>query len=315
MATFADMIGQPAHLREEMQGGRAVQAYLFTGPAGTGKRTLADLCARTLNCTAEAGARPCGLCPSCQKYESGNHPDAIRVASEKTIGVEAVRELISRVNIRPYEGGLHTVIIEGADRMTPQAQNALLKTLETPPEDAVFFLTADQLGPILPTIISRCRTVRFQPLTIDQVEGVLKNRGVAPDRARLLANLSEGSVGRALAIQDSEKFWKLREAVDRSLTALHSPADVGLCALPLSEGKDQAGDVLDLMEMWARDAMVLRAGGDVIQEDLTASFEQADFSPARLLRGVLTARQRVGSNVNWQQVLEMLFFDLVSGGK
>ena len=317
MAAFADMIGLPAHLQEEMQAGRAVQAYLFSGPAGTGKRTLAALCAQALNCKGAPGTKPCGICPSCVQYESGNHPDHIRVtagADKASIGVDAVRDLISRVGIHPYEDGIHTVIIEGADKMTPQAQNALLKTLESPPEDAVFFLTADQTAPILPTIQSRCRGIRFSPLSLEQVETALERRGIPREKRALLASLSEGSVGRALAIHENEQFWKTRELVDASLRGLHTPADVALCALPLCEKKEQAADVLDLMELWARDAMVQREGGTAIQQDLAPAFSQAGFSPSRLLRGVFDARARVASNVSWQQVLEMLFFDLVSGG-
>ena len=163
MAGFDDLIGQPSHLREEMQHGRAVHAYLFTGPAGTGKRTLAALCAQTLNCTAPEGQRPCGKCPSCLQYETGNHPDAIRIAPEKSIGVDVVRDLISRMGVHTLESARRTVIIEQADKMTPQAQNALLKTLETPPSDAVLFLVTDQMSALLPTIISRCRAGEISP--------------------------------------------------------------------------------------------------------------------------------------------------------
>lgn len=315
MAGFGELIGQPAHLQEEMQHGRAVHAYLFTGPAGTGKRTLASLCAQALNCTAQELQRPCGKCPSCQQYESENHPDAIRLVPEKSIGVEAVRELISRMGVHTLEGARRTVLIEQAEKMTPQAQNALLKTLETPPSDAVFFLVTDQMSALLPTIISRCRAVRFRLLEAEEAQRVLQGRGVPADRAVLLARMYNGSVGRALEKNGDEEFWKNRERVRYALSILHTKADVSLAAAPLTESRDRAQETLDLIELWARDAMVLSAGGEPMQEDCREEYARASFSAEGLLAGVLEARRRLASNVSWQQALEALFFEIVSGGK
>ena len=315
MAGFDDLIGQPSHLREEMQHGRAVHAYLFTGPAGTGKRTLAALCAQTLNCTAPEGQRPCGKCPSCLQYETGNHPDAIRIAPEKSIGVDVVRDLISRMGVHTLESARRTVIIEQADKMTPQAQNALLKTLETPPSDAVLFLVTDQMSALLPTIISRCRVEKFHLLTAEQAQQALEKRGIPPERAALRARLCNGSVGKALEKHASEDFWKNRDKVRRALSLLHTEADVGLAAAPLTESREQAQEILDLIELWARDAMVLAAGGEIMQEDCREEYLNAPFSAEKLLSGVLETRKRLFSNVSWQQALEMLFFEIVSGGK
>lgn len=267
-------------------------------------------------CTAdEAEARPCGRCPSCQQYESGNHPDAIRVTPEKSIGVEAVRELISRMGVRTMESARRTVIIEQAEKMTPQAQNALLKTLETPPGDAVFFLVSDQMSALLPTIISRCRVVKFHLLEAEEAQRVLEKRGIARERAALLARMCNGSVGRALEKNESEDFWKNREKVRYALSILSTPADVGLAAAPLTESRDRAQETLDMIELWARDAMVLSEGGELMQEDCREEYARVPFSPQRLLMGVLEARRRLFSNVAWQQALETLFFDIVSGGK
>ena len=176
---FSDIAGSAAnHLRGEMQSARVVHAYLFAGPAGTGKRTLADICARALLCSGQ-GEKPCDVCPSCKQFLSGNHPDVIRVKPEKSIGVESVRETIDALAVHPYESGRHVVLIDEADKMTPQAQNALLKTLETPPGDAVFFLMTDQMTTLLPTIISRCRIVRFSLLEeADAVRVLMSQNGM-----------------------------------------------------------------------------------------------------------------------------------------
>ncbi len=314
---FSDIAGSAAnHLRAEMQSARVVHAYLFAGPAGTGKRSLADICARALLCTG-AGEKPCDACPSCKQFLSGNHPDVHRLRPDKSIGVEAVREMIDALAVHPYESSRHVVLVEEADKMTPQAQNALLKTLETPPGDAVFFLMTDQMTALLPTIISRCRIVRFALLEEKECVSVLASRyGMEEERARLLAKLSLGSVGQAIEMDKSEQYWKTREQVVRALSALHGAEDVGSAALPLTESRDQSGVILDILELCARDIMAMQdADGDVIQTDLHYVLPTDRFSGAQMLRSVMEARKRLASNVAWQSVLEMLFFDMAGGNR
>ncbi len=294
-----------------MQSSRVVHAYLFSGPAGTGKRTLADICARALLCRS-SGEKPCDECSACKRYLSGNHPDIHRIVPEKSIRIEEIRTLIDALSVHPYEGGRHVVLIENAEKMTPQAQNALLKTLETPPGDAVFFLMTDQMTSLLPTIISRCRIVRFSVLEEEDAVRVLVKGGLEEKRARLLSRLSQGSVGRALEMNLSEQYWKVREQTLRALTALHSAEDVGVAALPLSEGREQADIVMDVLELCARDIMVMQdSDGDVIQTDIQDMLPADRFSGAQMLQSVMEARRRLASNVSWQSVLEMLFFEML----
>ncbi len=314
---FSDIVGSAAsHLRGEMQSARVVHAYLFAGPAGTGKRSLADICARALLCTGP-GEKPCDECPSCRQFLSGNHPDMHRISPEKSIGVETIRELIGALAVHPYESSRHVVWMEDAHKMTPQAQNALLKTLETPPGDAVFFLMTDQMTALLPTIISRCRIVRFANLEeADCIRVLTAQHGMAEDRARLLSRLSMGSVGQAIEMDKSEQYWKVREQVIRALNALHGAEDVGTAALPLSESRDQAGMILDILELCARDIMAVQdADGEVIQTDLHLNLPTDRFSGAQMLKSVMEARKRLASNVAWQSVLEMLFFDMAGGNR
>ncbi len=311
---FSDMIGSAAdHLKDEMQSDRVVHAYLFTGPAGTGKRTLADICAQALLCKASKD-KPCGECPSCKRYSSGNHPDVHRIVPEKSIGVEAIRELIDALSVHSYEGGRRVVLIHRADKMTPQAQNALLKTLETPPGNAVFFLMTDQMTALLPTIISRCRIVRFSVLEEADAVRVLMKKGLSQERSRLLARLSMGAVGQALEMNQSEQYWDVREQTLRALGMLHRVEDVGMAALGLSENKDQAQMILDILELCARDIMVIQdADGAVIQTDIQEVLPSDRFAGAQMLANVMEARRRLAGNVSWQSVLEMLFFDMAGG--
>ena len=311
---FSEIVGSVSHhLREEMLSSRVVHAYLLTGPAGTGKRTLADICARALCCQSQ-GERPCDVCPSCKQFLSGNHPDFIRLKPEKSIGVDDVRQVIERLAVKPYEADRHIVVIEQADKMTTQAQNALLKTLETPPGNDVFFLIATQMTAMLPTIVSRCRVVRFPYLETHEAEAALKAHGVPEERARLLARLSQGSVGRALELNASEGWWQLRDKVLSSLAVLHEKQDVAIAALPLTEKREQAGDILDILELCARDLMVIQdAGGSVIQTDIEDKLQHLPFTGSQALLGVMEARKMLSSNVAWQAALEMLFFKMAGG--
>ena len=311
---FSEIVGSVSHhLREEMLSSRVVHAYLLTGPAGTGKRALADICARALCCESK-GERPCDACPSCKQFLSGNHPDFIRLKPEKSIGVDAVREVIERLSVKPYEADRHIVVIEQADKMTAQAQNALLKTLETPPGRDVFFLISTQMTALLPTIVSRCRVVRFHYLETDEAEAALKAHGLSEERARLLARLSQGSVGRALEMDASEEWWQLRDKALAALDALHESQDVAVAALPLSEKKEQANGILDIMELCARDLMAVQdAGGAVIQTDIEDRLCRQRFTGSKMLSAIMEARRMLQSNVAWQSALEMLFFKIVGG--
>lgn len=311
---FSDIVGSASNqLRREMQSARMVHAYLFAGPAGTGKRTLADICARALLCTGN-GERPCDECPACLQYLSGNHPDVLRLKPDKSIGVDAVRETVERLAVHPYESDRHIVIVESADKMTTQAQNAFLKTLESPPGVAVFFLITDQMNALLPTIVSRCRTIRFSQLEEREAVDALVKRGIDAERARLLARLSMGAVGRALEMEQSEQYWKVREQTVRALSMLQGMEDVGVAALPLVENRDHASMILDILELCARDIMSLQdSDGEAIQIDLIHLLPSDRFSGEKMLLGVMNARKRLAGNVAWQSVLEMLFFDIAGG--
>ena len=156
--------------------------------------------------------------------------------------------------------------------------------------------------------------VRFHYLEPDEAETALKAHGLPEDRARLLARLSQGSVGRALAMNESDAWWALREKVIASLAALHEKQDVAVAALPLAEKREQASDILDILELCARDLMVIQdAGGGVVQTDIEEKLAQLRFTGSRALRGVMEARRMLASNVAWQSALEMLFFNMAGG--
>ena len=307
-----EWVGQGEKLEQLMrsvQAGRIVHALLFSGPRGTGKRTAARWFAQSMLCRGED--RPCGVCPACKQFLSGAHPDVRVLQPEKNvIKVEAIRDLIEYLSLQPYEGGKHIAIIEQADRMNPNAQNALLKTLENPSGDVMFFLITDAPGGLLSTILSRCQTVRFAPLSVDDCASALERRGVEPERARLLAGLSQGAVGRALEMDRDEAFFELRERVLRSLEALNGRGSVARAASELAEEKGGERAVLEIMELWARDLMAVQNGAAVFEASDAARLARCNIDGSRLLQSVMRAGKQLAANVSWINVLESMYFEL-----
>ena len=241
---------------------------------------------------------------------SGNHPDARTLAPKgRSIGVDDVRELMDYLSRRPYEGRWHVAIIERADKMTPSAQNALLKTLEEPPADTVFFLLTDTPGALLSTVRSRLRMVRVAPLTREACAAALVRRGVDARRAQRLAGLAHGSVGRALELQADEGFEALLARVLDSLAALRGTSAVAEAAAPFYEERERQEDILSILETIARDRMALQNG--VETEALAPEeLENVRVDGRKLMLAVLEARRMLAANVAWQNALDALYFSL-----
>ena len=298
-------------LMRSVQAGRIVHALLFVGPRGSGKRTMASMFAQAVMCQGP-DPRPCGACPACKRVLAGSHPDVkILRPEKKSIGVDEIRDLIGYLAVRPYEGGRHIAIIEQADKLTVNAQNALLKTLETPPGDAMFILISDAPGTLLPTILSRCQSVRFGDLPVEDCAKVLERRGMDPQRARLLSGMAQGSVGRALELDNDGDYMALRDRVLQSLETLKSPATVAEAATMLEEGKGQEVTILDIMELWARDRMAVQAGAAPYQSGDEPRLQKLNLDGRALLMGVMQVRVELGSNVSWPNALENMYFHLV----
>ncbi len=312
LSEFAGYGDKMQQLMRSVQAGRIVHALLFVGPHGSGKRTMARLLAQAMVCRGDE--KPCGACPACKRFLAGLHPDVKRVEplpGKKTVSVEQIRDLIDALALRPYEGDRHIVLIEQADKMTPSAQNALLKTLESPAGSAMFFLITDAPGGLLPTIVSRCQTVRFSDLSVEECARVLAARGIDPARAARLAGMAQGSVGRALEIDGDAEFPALRQRVLQSLESLRDRAGVAGAAVPLEEEKGAEGAILEIMELWARDLMAVQSGAEPRQREDTDRLRRCGIEGSALLRGVIRARMQLESNVAWPYVLENLYFNLL----
>ena len=293
--------------------GRLPHAVLLTGEAGVGKRTFARLLAQGALCESREAPenKPCGQCRACRRFLARTHPDALFPAplpKEKTIKIDALREMIDALSRHSLEGGSRVVVIENAEKMTPQAQNCLLKTLEDGAEDTFFFLTCDAESALLPTIRSRCRCVRVAPWEEGRIEKALLSRGIAPDRARALSQYCQGSLGRALQMQEDASYWQAREAVKRSFLSIRGPADLPAAAQALKDQKDAGDRLLDILEQEIRALMRSHALGQPDPEDdFPTPWQSAPPRSLRaILEAVLTARRQKNANVGWAALSEGL---------
>jgi DNA polymerase-3 subunit delta' len=323
---FADIIGQQkplASLRSALAAGRMHHAYLFLGPEGVGKRSVAIAFAKAIHC-AELTNDFCGDCADCSRIADGNHPD-VRViepmAGKKEISIQQIRDLQRELSYRSFTGMRKIAIVDPATLMNVPGQNALLKTLEEPPQDSLIILIAVNVGGLLPTLRSRCLQLTFAPLTRKEVSGFLISRhGMNGNDAELIAALSLGSIGAALAFNKEELIEQRRIWTD-ALSSLRAGDYRGamMAAEALSSQRDETFKFLQWAESWYRDLLVQKAAqgtGDRVNEDLREQIDEraANSDLQQTLRAISQiegAAARIQRNLNRRMVLERFFFGVV----
>ena len=209
-STFEEVVGQQhivATLQNAIKNNKLAHAYLFCGPRGTGKTSVAKLLAKTINCTSD-GNRPCGKCANCIDIQESTHPDVIELDAATNNGVDEVRDLIDKVKYAPMQGKYKVYIIDEVHMMTASAFNALLKTLEEPPEYCIFILATTEPHKVLPTIVSRCQRFDFNkvptPLIKERLSYIAEKEGIKCEDAalQLVSEIAEGGMRDALSIMD-----------------------------------------------------------------------------------------------------------------
>ncbi len=322
---FHDVIGQDkiiGHLQNAIRMQKVSHAYLIQGESGSGKKMLASIFAKALQCE-EQGIEPCGRCQSCKQANSYNHPDICWVQHEKaTIGVDDIRvQLNNDILIKPYSSRYKIYIIEDAEKMTEQAQNAMLKTIEEPPAYAIILLLTVNAKLLLPTILSRCILLNIRPVARKAVVQLLKEQhGIAGYMAEIAADFADGVPGKAISYAQSLEFVTQKEDVLKVLRRLDK--------MPIEElyqkGKEWAGkkqelpDIFSLMNLWFRDILVMKSTNGkarlVFREEEAELMRQAElFSYHNLdncLEAIETMKQRMNANVNLEVSLELLLYTI-----
>lgn len=318
MSGFEDFMGQSAHiaqLRRDFSAHAFVHAYLLSGPKGTGKKSIARLCAMAAVCRGVK--KPCGECGPCRRILSDSHPDLHTVLPEKGkqgIGVDVMRELLAEVGVKSFEDGTKALIFPEAERMTVQAQNCLLKTLEEPPQNTVFFLITDQPASLLPTIVSRCRVVRFHPLDPVSCEKRLIALGETPQAARQKARMAEGCVGQALAIDD--EALQMRKTLTQQVFSVRGMGDIPALSAAYKDDKERGRKALDTLEAAVRDIVIAQAGGVSIADAGYAGEAERYARTVPLTGGlalqetILQARKMLGSNVSFASSFESILLKI-----
>ena len=328
MYTFEEIRGNTPlveQLRRSAASGRSSHAYLFLGGAGAGKRLIANTFAKALQCEGEK--RPCDSCKSCHAFNHGNHPDVIYfqpLKNGKTYTIEDVREqLLETVDLKPFQYEKKIYIIEKADTLNIQSQNALLKTLEEPPAHAVFLLLAERAEAFLPTILSRVVVMKIRPLSAETIADYLMQAGHLAEESHILSAYAQGRIGQALELVEDEGFREMRQDILGKLEALPSMSE-GDAYLLAKDFEVYKNDLrfLDIMELWYRDLLTaksLREEEYLIQRDKKDAIFRAAKEPAALLAkkaaAVRTARRRLAQNANFRLTMEVMLMDLKETGK
>ena len=325
MATFKDVVGHESiigHFRSSIEQGKVAHAYLIHGEKGTGKKMLAGLFAKTLECEA-GGTDPCGTCRSCVQCDSGNQPDIIWVTHEKptVISVDDIREQVNKdIIVRPYSSRYKVYIIPEAELMNPQAQNALLKTIEEPPEYAVLMLLTNNIDKMLPTIISRCITLNLKPVgELDMME-YLSRMGVPAAKAKFCVGFAFGNLGKAVRLATSEEYNEIKQDCVQILKNINHMEVYELidAVKKMSKYKLDIYDYIDLMMMWYRDILMLKVSGSpdklLFKEEYSTLKQQANYISYEGIENVLEAldkvKVRLEANVNFDIAMELLLLTI-----
>lgn len=310
-------------LKKHVANGTTRHAYLFAGPPGLGRRTLALRFAQALNCPTplEAGV-PCGQCRDCKQIAAMQHADLTVVQADAeggTLKVDQIREARRTLVLKPYQAKYRVALFLRFQEANDNAANALLKTLEEAPSYAVLILTANNPEQLLPTIVSRCEVLRLRSLRIEEAQKELETRGLETGQARLIAHLSGGRFGYALRLLEDDSLLGRREERLNDLQSLISASRVEKFAYAdkLSKDKESMRQAILVWLSYWRDVMLRTAQAQtpLVNVDRNLEIEELaqrmDLSAARRVVGNLEAvLEKMERNVNSRLLAEILLLDL-----
>lgn len=330
-----EMIGRESivdYIKLAVAEGKVSHAYILEGEKGMGKLFVAEYFAKTLLCTSKKeeerkgkrGLSACKECTSCRQAEGHNHPDIIYVEHEKPnlVSIDDIREqLVSTVDILPYASDYKIYIVKDADKMNEKAQNTILKTLEEPPEYVIIFLLSANKGRLLDTIKSRCVTLDVKPVEKDEIKAFLIRKYEVPDYlADQAAEFSAGNIGKAIRYVLEDDFLEMKNQVVGVMRRLDYSKEAELIAdvEQLATFKNEIKDCLDLMVLWFRDMLVLKATRNmnrlIFKDEYAVLKEQAEVrsyeAVDKALEAIEKAKQRLDANVKFETVIEVMISSL-----
>ena len=322
MAGFREIIGHEhiiEHFQNAIKMDKISHAYIINGPDLSGKKMLAEAFAMALQCE-EGGVEPCGQCKSCRQAVDHNQPDILYVTHEKpnTIGVDDIRTQVNQdIVIKPYSSRKKVYIIDEAEKMNVQAQNALLKTIEEPPAYAVILLLTNNADSFLQTILSRCIILNIKAVKDDVIKDNMMKRFHYPDyQADICTAFAQGNVGKALSLASSESFGELKGSMLQLVKKLHGMDvyELGSSIKEISNYKLEINDYFDLLMIWFRDVLYMKATSDVngliFKDEAYEIKRQASYHSylgiEKILEALESAKSRLKANVNFELTIELL---------
>ena len=326
MANYSDIIGHEdivKHLKSSIELGKISHAYILNGEKGSGKKTLAAVVAKSLQC--ESGeADPCGTCKSCLQAESGNQPDIIWVTHEKpnVISVDEIRtQILNDIELKPYSSRYKIYIVPDAQLMNTQAQNAILKTLEEPPEYAIIMLLTNNVDKFLPTIISRCIVLNFRPVEpLHMVDYLVNQIGIDREKARFCTDFAQGNLGKAVRLAISPDYNEIKEDSLRLLRRIQDMDMDEIIQAVRNMGKYKLDitDYIDIMTMWFRDLLMVKISNSpnklIFKDEFSVMKKQASHVSYEGLEEILQAldklKIRLEANVNFDIAMELMLLTM-----
>lgn len=327
MPKFSDIIGQDMikeHLINAIKTGNVSHAYIINGERFSGKEYIAKVFAMALQCENRDGIDPCGECHSCKQALSANQPDIIHLTHEKpnVITVDDIREQINKdIVIKPYACDRKIYIINEAEKMNVQAQNALLKTLEEPPEYSVIIILTTNVDALLPTILSRCVVLNMKPVEDSLVKEFLMKYVQVPDyKAEVCAAFARGNIGKAKILASSEEFDKIKTEAIALLKHIDEMNinDISKTIKQMNEYKLEINDFLDILAIWYRDALMFKATADannlIFRDEIRFIKQTASRSTYEgleiILKALDKAKSRLSANVSFDLTMELLLLTI-----
>jgi DNA polymerase III subunit delta' len=289
---------------------RLAHAYLLVGPQDSGKTQTALCLAQLVNCENEA-IKPCGECDACRKISSGNHPDVHVLGNDEmdSIKIEDIRFLLGRAHLMAFEAKTKVFIIRNIELMTPDAANALLKTLEEPAANTLMVLTTSVPEANLDTVKSRCHIVKFFPSSVNRIAAFLTDEGIKNEEARFLAVYSEGCLGKTRKLIKQEIILRRRKVLDEILLNRHNDSFLK----ELSTNPPDAAQALRLLLSFFRDVLLLKNGiakTELIHQDCTREMEKfaaRGFEDiALIIRQIVQTKELLDEKLNIKMSLSLL---------
>ena len=326
MSDFDDILGHEsiiAHLKNAIEMDKISHSYIFNGEDGIGKMILAKAFVKALQCE-EGKSTPCNKCHSCIQAESGNQPDIIYVTHEKdkSIGVDDVRtQLINDIVIKPYSSKYKIYIIDEAQKLTIQAQNAILKTIEEPPVYGIIIFLTNNSDNFLPTILSRCIILNFKPVKDEIIKKYLMEKCQIPEyHASLCTSFAQGKPGRANKLAQSPVFLETKNDLVNLLRNIDK-MEISSIVSAIKDIKDKKLDIedcLDICMLWYRDVLLFNTTRDanmhIYRDELRDIKKQAQKSTYEGLNKIMyafeEAKKRLYANVNFEMTMELLFLTM-----